>query len=213
MKKLLLIALTAVLFAVTGQAQDRKLSYIPTIGYQASTPMDQVGDIGYYSRLDGFRAGLDIDYKLVDKVSMDLSLRPGLYYSRKGHKIKDILPVGGPGDSFDVSVALDYIELPIQVVLALNWSPTFSAFINAGPYFGYGVAGQFKGDSSFGSPYDNGYKRFDAGFQGGFGIEYLRFILGFGVQVGLTNLGMDAAFLLTDKTTSQTLFVSLGYRF
>lgn len=230
MKKIFL-TLVAALLALSASAQHRKVYIIPTVGYQVSTPLDQKGDHGYYRPLHRFRAGVDADIILMDHVGVYFSLKPGLYYSAEGFTASNegmLYAIGSdtPGPGLQLYPAeLNYLEVPVLAQLGFRVNPAFSCYINVGPYLAYGVSGKIsnldfyrtKGEGAEYvtelDPFKEGYNRFDWGFQGGFGVEYMRIQLGFGVQVGLQNMGEYAEYLLSPKTTTQTMFVTLGYRF
>lgn len=230
MKKIFLL-LGAVLLAFTASGQHRKVSLIPTAGYQVSTPLDQTGDHLYYRPLHRFRAGIDADIILVDHVGVYFSLKPGLYYSAKGFTASNegmlyVIDPDTPGSGLELyPLEINYLEVPVLAQLGFRVSPAFSCYINVGPYLAYGVSGKISNLDFYRTngegmehvtgldPFKEGYNRFDWGFQGGFGIEYMRVQLGFGVQAGLRNMGESARYLLSKKTTTQTMFVTLGYRF
>lgn len=230
MKKIFLL-LGAVLLALTASGQHRKVSIIPTIGYQVSTPLDQKEDYGYYRPMHRFRAGVDADLILMDRVGVYFSLKPGLYYSAEGLTASNegmlySIDPDTPGPGLELyPVELNYLEVPVLAQLGFRVDPALSVYINVGPYLAYGVSGKIsnlnfyriKGEGSEHvtelDPFKAGYNRFDWGFQGGFGVEYMRVQLGFGVQVGLQNMGESADYLRSEKTTTQTMFVTLGYRF
>ncbi len=101
-----------------------------------------------------------------------LSLKTGFSYQRKGFEGVSPLP-GGTGV---YTASYDYITLPLLV--KASFGKKTRLFINAGPYFGFLMAGKydFKANTPDGVFHNSGsidlssYKQFDLGITSGIGV-------------------------------------------
>ncbi|MVM38035.1 outer membrane beta-barrel protein [Spirosoma sp. HMF3257] len=139
-------------------------------------------------------------------------LMPGLQLIRKGNRFSD---------SFGTDVThLLYLELPIYALyrhqLPDNKGELFGGL---GPYFGYGLAGNFKftfnGETTKVPAFDaknGGFKRFDAGVSLTAGYQFpgsLRVRLAY--ELGLVNLESGPSGGFGDKTFNRALSLNVGY--
>ena len=147
----------------------------------------------------GFNAGVNAEIP----VGVDFYLQPGVLFSLKGAKQKDV-----------PETSLSYIEIPVNFIYkpALG---TGRMLLGFGPYAGIAVDGKTKiggieSDIEFGSDPGN-MKRFDAGANLLAGYEFsnkLSFQLN--AQLGLLNMIADP---VGDSRLTNTGFgISLGYR-
>ena len=212
MRKILLAA-AAALLSVGAFAQFRP-SFIVNVGYQGANLMQK--DVKF-DLLSGLRAGVDVDMSVWNAGAMNLSVRPGLYYSMKGAAESDA----------SLTERLHYIDIPILANLTFN-AGGFGVFVNAGPYLGFGLGSSTKlGDITsdenlFGK--DGIFNVFDIGMQMGAGAEWNNILLSIGTQFGIANLdktvdkvndvlgelGSDAK---ANAVRNQTFFITVGYRF
>ncbi len=82
----------------------------------------------------GFQAGLLLDAPIVG----NLSVRPQFLYSMKGAKYNNF---AGFGD--EVTIAVNYLEVPIQLTYGLKAGPG-SVILGVGPYVAYALNGKVK---------------------------------------------------------------------
>jgi hypothetical protein len=125
---------------------------------------------GYKTKV-GFNAGVFATHPFLQLGPGYVAGRAGLEFIQKGTKISD--------DQDKETIALNYIELPIDVLYQYQIQDIGKAFLGLGPYFAYGIGGKDKYNngttSGSGGSFseDNGAKRFDFGLQfiGGFQLS------------------------------------------
>lgn len=201
MKKLLLLAASACLFAVSANAQ---LRYGPEIGLNINK-FDFDPDLGEESTNMGLRIGAAMDICITDH----FTIQPGIYYSmRGGESDANIL-----GSTVEQSVNLGYIEIPLLAEYYINAGPG-RIFLGLGPTASIAVSGNFKTktttpggieikdeeDIDFGS--DPGQlDRSDIGlmFNVGYDFDMGLFIRPF-YHMGLSNLSNDSAIDAHNRT-------------
>lgn len=150
MKKMFLVGAIALFGALNAQ----------TFGLKAGLNVASVNEDDTKSRL-GFNAGLFMNAP----IAPSFSIQPELLYNSKGAKFD------GPGD---ISVALDYISIP--VMFQYNATPMF--YLEAGPELGFLVNANGKADGVSVDVKDS-FETFDIGI--GLGAGYF-----FTPQIGLT---------------------------
>lgn len=182
MKKIILAAFASAVFAIGAMAQYRP-SVIVSAGYQGAN----ISGFENSKIASGARAGVAVDFGLLNSGAMELSLQPGLNFSMKGLSF---------GDKEKVKNSLYYIDLPILANLRFGVTDDLNAFVNAGPYLAYGIGGSAKvGDNKDKTnPFKEttiagkslrAYNPFDWGLQVGAGLEYQRVMLSVGAQFGM----------------------------
>ena len=143
------------------------------------------------------------------------SVQPGISLQGKGAKFYD-------GNNIQVEQNALWIEVPVNFVGHLPLSTVGGLYLGAGPYLGFGVAGQNKttvgsvtnkDDISFGNDADNSLKGTDFGvnFIGGFEMNN-GITLGAGYGLGLTDLTPKAR-SDDSKVTNRVLSFSIGFQF
>jgi len=203
MKNLLRFTLiVCLMFSITNmQAQ---IKFGPALGLNLSTMKvkSNLGDL-YPKTIVGFNVGVISEFSLTS----NLFLQPALLFSIKGSKFT----ITGEGETDTPS----FIEIPVNVVYKFGSGST-KFFLNAGPYFAYGIGGKIKweGESDkikFGSGENDDYKAFDYGLNLGAGGEIDNFIISAHYELGLANLmpGGDA----NDKLNNRVIGLSIGYLF
>lgn len=182
MKRSLLTVIFA-LFAVVGFSQ---IAVNVKTGLNLSSFLgDEYEDVGFKP---GWRVGVGMEYQFTDL----LALQPTLFFSQKGAK-EDL------GDNASVKFNEWYMELPINLQLRFNLTDNINLLAATGPYLGVGIGGKTSGEAStrasakvetdtFG---DDAFRRFDAGWGLGIGVEINRFQVGIDTQFGFCKL-MDA---------------------
>lgn len=185
MKKKVLFMVTALLVAFTASAQ---LSVKGGLGISNLLGEDVEG----YSAKLGFYAGLGYDYEFAHGVA----LQTGLYGVSKGAKHDG------------KSVSGIYLQVPVHIAAKIDFTPGTRIVIHGGPFVAYGIAGKNNlwGSSkkTFG---EGGAKPFDAGFGMGAGTELGRFLLDFGVDMGLLQPDED------HKAKNMSAYLAIGIRF
>jgi hypothetical protein len=113
------------------------------------------------------------------------------------------------------TIAPSFIEIPVNVVYKFG-SGSIKFFLNAGPYFAYGIGGKTKygGESAnikFGSGDNDDLKPLDFGLNLGAGVEINNFIISAHYELGLANLvpaPTDNA-----EAKNRVIGISIGYLF
>jgi hypothetical protein len=200
------VLVVCLMFAITDtQAQ---MKFGPKVGLNLSTMTLKTMGISFDPKtLVGFNVGVVSEITLSD----NLSLQPSVLYSAKGSKYSiTILEV-----TTDFEIAPSFIEIPVNAVYKFDLGSS-KLFLNAGPYFAYGIGGKSKSggessDISFGSGENNDMKPFDFGLNFGAGIEIANLLISANYEFGLTNL----APITTDNTEMKVKVIgfSVAYLF
>jgi hypothetical protein len=203
MKNLLKIVLViCLMFAVTNmQAQ---IKFGPKVGLNLSTMTLKSSGISIDPKTHvGFNVGVISEITLAGK----LALQPGIFYSAKGSKYT----LGEESGTFSPS----FVEIPVNVLYKIDVGG-LKVFVNAGPYFAYGVGGKIKSggesqDIKFGSTDSDDLKPLDIGLNIGAGVEISNIIISANYGLGLANLSP----VTTDDTEMKIKVIgfSLGYLF
>ena len=211
MKKIFAVALLA-LATFTMNAQDfKKFRFGPTAGLNIST-MNL--DWDHSSRV-GFNVGALVEYNF----TKNFYVGSGLKFTQKGVKWNGIV---NNIDDPDLKCNPYYLEIPLNAAYRYSFNDKLSVFGEVGPYFAFGVGGKYKnGDSSWGYFGDEGEdfmemltgeeiraKRFDFGLGFAAGVEYAKFQLRVGYELGLTK-----AFNVDGSAKTRNLYVGLAYMF
>ena len=215
------------LFVSTGSKAQVKspLSFGVKAGISLSTTNEDD-----YEMKPGFVGGIVVDYEL----SRNLFLRSGIDFVMKGAKLdkervsntNSVIGVS-PRYQFEDRVRLNYLQMPVTFGYKYQVGNGFTAYLNAGPYVGFGVYGRGRssvrlvsGDRPAGGLVDGciesdsfddlALKKFDFGITGSIGAEYKQYFVNVGYEYGLTNLAKD------DRNTSWHNMIAtcaLGYKF
>ncbi|MBD2701997.1 PorT family protein [Spirosoma sp. BT702] len=210
MKKFTVLTVCLFITVLTSFAQVR---IGVTGGLQMANQKNSIGgfSISGTNRI-GYTAGLLIDAAL----SESFSIRPQILYSVKGTKF-DLGGLSGGLANGNVTLAFNYIEVPIQVTYGLEAGPG-RLVLGAGPYVGYALSGTTSGsvqgqsgseNIEFGSAEDQ-VKRLDYGLRlsGGYELSSGLSISAF-YSPGLANLANGS-----NQTTTNTAFgLTLGFLF
>jgi hypothetical protein len=163
----------------------------------------------------GFNVGVNAEMP----IAQDFYVQPGLLYSTKGARVKDI-----NGDE-DAKLNIAYLEIPINLLYkpALGQGRLLMGF---GPYIGFGVGGKLKvGDFDTDVEFDNDvslaevasgvhFRRLDAGANLLFGYELSNNLSAqINAQLGLVNIQPEVEGNKVGTTKNTGFGLSLGYRF
>jgi len=210
---LITIALSIGVFA---NAQDKPLTFGVKAGMNLSN-FSGDGAKGSDAKV-GFNVGLTLDYAF----SQDLYLMTGLEFSMKG--AKDEGPVSEGDVSFNGKETSNpmYLQIPIHIGYKFPVTDNTNLVLHVGPYVAYGIAGKYKldgigtvGDVSghikpeidFFS--DDRAKRFDFGLGLGIGVEFGKFGVGLGYDLGLLNISQYKE----AKVRNMNAYLTVGYKF
>ena len=214
MKKIILAAFASAVFAIGAMAQYRP-SVIVSAGYQGAN----ISGVKDSKIASGARAGVALDFGVLNTGSMELSLQPGFNFSMKGLSF---------GDKEKVKNSLYYIDLPILANLRFGVTDDLNAFVNAGPYLAYGIGGSAKvgenkdktnpfKETTIAGKSIRAYNPFDWGLQVGAGLEYQRVMLSVGAQFGMYdvthNYKLPVVGEVGGTNKNSAFFVTAGYRF
>ncbi|MCB0803000.1 MAG: PorT family protein [Flavobacteriales bacterium] len=149
----------------------------------------------------GIQAGLFFKAALTDFVS----IQPELIYTNKGSTTKYDNFITGEGD---FSQKLDYIELPVLLLVNLNENLN----IHAGPYFAYLLKASIDNKSensnfNFVEDLNEGdFERVDYGLSVGVGFEFEVLNFGLRYDYGLKEIGKDQRFTTNGSEYSSNAF-------
>lgn len=211
MKKIFAVALLA-LATITMNAQDfKKFRFGPTAGLNIST-MNL--DWDHSSRV-GFNVGAICEYNFTN----NWYVGSGLKFTQKGVRWNNII---NNIDNPNLKSTPGYLEIPVNIGGRYSFNDKFSIFAEVGPYFAFGVCGKYKIEGGscnyFGDEGEDFMelltgtevraKRFDFGLGFAAGVEYAKFQLRVGYELGLTK-----AFNIDNSAKMRNLYVGLAYMF
>lgn len=202
--KILIATFFAFLLSAISHAQDITFGARGGINFQNLTGKDATGDKFSNKLMVGFNVGGNVEIP----VAPDFYLQPGLLFTTKGAKSKDVV---------NWKETINYFEIPVNFLYkpALGDGKLLLGF---GPYAAYAVGGKYKiGNTSttitFGK--DPGeMKRFDAGANLLAGYEFsnkLSFQLNAGL--GFINLANRSQGDKKSSLKNTGFGISAGYRF
>lgn len=135
MKKLILTALAAAVFAINANAQ------LGLIGGVNSMSTDIESAVAEYQKIDTYHAG--IVYKL--NLPLGFSIQPGILYNMKGQALETQL-ADMEQYTLNVNMKTGYLQVPVRVGWGLKLA-FFEPFIFAEPYAGYAVTTESKAEA------------------------------------------------------------------
>lgn len=177
--------------------------------------VDHYGDEGKF--LPSFRAGGSLVMPFENTI---FSFTPGLYVVGRGEK-QGVL---NSGQKSATTIQTYALQLPLDLSFRLaTIAEKHRIFLNAGPYFAYGLSAKVAGDNVDRDLYkendkENAFKRFEFGVGANLMYQYKRVYLRGGVEISLTgvvkrNLGSPYYGLATSTPRYGTIYVTLGYEF
>jgi len=190
-KKFLIVLLVAVLTASYAQAQ---LTFGARAGLNLTNVYKNVdGEMKGLDWKPGFQIGVVAEYAILE----DLFFQPGILFSQQGFKSE----TSSGSANVKVTCNLNYIQIPLNLQYR---NESGSLYLQAGPYFGYGIGGKMKMEASsggtslslsekikFGNGDDADFKALDFGLGVGAGLQLGNLQAGLGLNYGLANLGTD----------------------
>ncbi|MFK8263639.1 porin family protein [Capnocytophaga canimorsus] len=199
MKKIFKIALVA-LFGVVGytaNAQETGLSLKAGVNFNGASGDDAKGSKGVV----GFHAGLGYEAGFTDIFAFET----GAYFDMRGYKVKDT------GVISEEKVSIYSVTVPVLAKARFEVLPDVRAFVNAGPFANIGIMGKAKlgdkgEDVKFGNKEDE-IERFGYGVNFGAGVDFNKFVVGVGYDLGLNKLAEN------NKTYTNAFKVNVGFKF
>ena len=172
------------------------------------------GDVENTKNIFVSKVGVGLEMPL----SHSLSLMPSLEFAIKGTK------TSFEGYAYDKYYNLEetftpmYIQLPVVCAYRLNLNTDWNIVFKAGPYFAYGIKGDYKlkeknsGESSdnFDLFSDGDAKRFDIGIDAGIDFEYHRFVIGLEYEKGFSSFAASGS---DSDIYNQAAYLTVGYKF
>ncbi len=211
MKKLFFaaIALVATSFAAQAQINPR----IEVAGNIARTTLtnskgDNVTGLKIHP---GFRAGVAVEIGIASGVY----IAPGLVFRQEGNKEEGAVS----GTTKTLSNTLNYVSLPVDLGIRIPLSESLAVSAEFGPTFSYGVSSSFESvalvKSNLKETYDafkeKRYNRFDMSINASVAVEFSKFYVRLGTDLGVVNNLKEAVEKASSKNNS--FFLGLGYRF
>lgn len=226
-KSLLLLILaiaSGVIFTFEAQAQ-KKFSYGVKAGLNLSKSTFTPYSYEEKSPKAGFQVGFTGDYNLI----RDLFLQSELMFTTKGVVYKGsevwIGSSNPPVTHWKNTIDQLYVQVPLKLAYKINIGANTRAFVNAGYYASYGVAGndklknQFEGvdrpdENKTRLTYEESLlKRFDDGISTGIGIEYKTWSVGINYESGFKDLRyMHIGSSETYSYKNRNVSFTIGYR-
>ncbi|MDR0541649.1 MAG: PorT family protein [Dysgonamonadaceae bacterium] len=217
MKKTILVLFVTVLSVATVSAQGLNLGV--RAGFNASNitgfPKIDLGDLAKASNnyKPGFQVGVVAQYM----TTASFGFETGLYYSMLG---TDYKVTAGSVVSEKITMNPSYLQLPITALYKFNVGTDLDLYPQAGVYLGYGLGGKIKdGNESvnfFGKINDEEEEianRFDAGLTLGLNLQYSKFVIGLGYDLGLLKINKEALGEGFNDLNNRNIKVTLGYFF
>ena len=133
----------------------------------------------------GYKIGPALDFGIAE----NMSIQAAALLSSKGAKHVDA----------------NYLEVPVCFAYKFPIAPDTKIYVNAGPYFAYGLFGKTGGIDTFDD--DFGMKKLDYGATIGAGAEVLKFNFGLNYDLGLAKI-YDGG-----SAKNSNFLISVGYNF
>ena len=172
------------------------------------------GDTGKY--LTSFRAGGSLVMPFDNTI---FSFTPGLYVVGRGEKQGTILDDGLNQKTLS-SIQTYSLQLPLDLSFRLaTIAEKHRIFLNAGPYFAYGLSAKLSGDSNIDKDLykENAFKRFEFGVGVNLMYQYNRVYLRGGIDasfMGITKQNLGAPYYVVKGTPRYiSSYITLGYEF
>ncbi|MCD7972417.1 MAG: PorT family protein [Candidatus Azobacteroides sp.] len=165
-----------------------------SFGLKAGLNLSDMSDYDNTKMKIGYKVGPTVNLSLGD-----IGFQGAILLSSKGVK----------GDGVDGKIDANYLEIPVSFVYKRPVAFDTNLYINAGPYFAYGLFGKtdlgLAGEIDTFS--DEMLNRFDMGLTFGVGIEVLMFNFGVNYDLGLTKIDDFS------NAKNRNLWISVGYNF
>ena len=211
MKKLFFaaVALVATSFAAQAQINPRievAANIARTVAKDASG-----ADAPGLKVLPGFRAGLAAEIGIASGVY----IAPGISFRQEGNKQE----VTTNQKTETVSNTLNYISVPVNLGVRVPLTESLAISVEGGPAFSYGVSSSvrtlagIKGGikAAYDAFKEKHYNRFDMSINASAAVEFSKFYVRLGTDLGVVNNLKEAVQKASSKNNS--FFLGLGYRF
>ena len=143
----------------------------------------------------GYKAGPSVEYAF----EPNMAVQSGLFLSSQRMKAKKT----------NFKTEANYLQLPVCFAYKIPIASNAKMYLNAGPYFAYGLFG--KSDFGFDRKEDtfggDNLENFDMGATFGAGAEVFKFNLGLNYDFGITEVWKDS------KSRNSNFWFSVGYKF
>lgn len=202
MKKILKLALVALVGVIGYNANAQESGFLVKAGLNLNNIKDNdgTGDNNV-----GFHLGAGYEYAFTE----NFAIEPGVYLDTRGAKAKE----------GEITAKINMIGVTIPVLAKGKFAVgnDFSLFANVGPYVNLNFSGKMKAegygesvsqDIKFGSNAGE-MKTANFGLNFGGGVEFKKFILGLGYDLGLSNVSNVEG----NKAKLHALKISVGYKF
>ena len=227
MKKIFLIS---VLFVITMNVSAQygsseggfRLGLTAGINFSNMSIKEDGKDVGSnYSAKTGFKIGAIAEYAFNDY----FALSPELVFTQRGFKEKISETYMGYDVSGEGKLNINYLQLPVNVIVMYPVSDDFKIMGIVGPYFAYALSGKVTAEGTakgngvssstdseeklkFGSGEDE-VKPSDIGLTIGAGVEFYSFFFRVQYELGLGNLSNDEYSTVRNRNFG----LSIGYLF
>ena len=214
MKKLLIV-IFSVMFYLPVVAQT-KVQWGVEVGGGMSAWMGKNGD--GCKPLFNHKVGVTLDIPL----NWLVSFQTGLNWASKGASYKMFNDfVTGTEKMSKVNVNQNYFQMPLLAAFHVGATSKFDMVFTVGPYIAYGISGKSETQADaltmswptfdelhIGQKHiTDGYNRFDAGVQGGLGLDFHRWTVGLDADLGFCKIASGAA------PYNFAIYFTLGYKF
>ena len=202
MKKLFFaaIALVATSFAAQAQINPR----IEVAGNIARTTLtDSKGDNVTGLKIHpGFRAGVAVEIGIASGVY----IAPGLVFRQEGNKEEGTVS----GTTKTLSNTLNYVSLAVDLGIRIPLSEGLAVSAEFGPTFSYGVSSSFESlalvksnlKETFDAFKEKRYNRFDMSINASAAVEFSKFYVRLGTDLGVVNNLKEAVEKASSKNNS-----------
>ncbi|MCR5520159.1 MAG: PorT family protein [Bacteroidales bacterium] len=170
MKKLL-IALTAIFFAVNANAQ------FGIIAGVTSTQTDYESAWANAKDINQFHVGATVKVPL----PLGFAVQPGIIYNMKGSSIGSITAEGSES-TFSIDSKTGFLEVPVQIQWGIDLAGVVRPYVFAEPFVGYAITNETSTDFNVSTvnientdeSWDNVKNRLEYGFGLGAGVELIK---------------------------------------
>ncbi len=211
MKKITGLIVFALLLGISSAAMAQIVGVKAGLNF-ANIAFDEDDDMEGFENNMGYFAGITAEFPLGNA----LSLETGLFATQKGYKMDF------SESDFSVTGSFNpiYLEVPLQAKLYFDLGVA-RLFAAAGPYVAYGLAGNSKFESSFGSESDSDSEKIEWGTEWG-EVNPLDYglMLGVGASFGTLEVGLSYGYGMgnisnsdDDKVSNRVLGVFVALKF
>jgi hypothetical protein len=144
-------------------------------------------------------------------MGQNFAFQPGILFTQKGLKMSSTL-TGGNGD---VSMTLNYIDIPLNFMVKVKAAESFKIFVATGPVIGYGISGKGEsssgsGDIKFGSDSNSDFKALDLNWGIGAGIELSQVQFSVCYNIGINDLSNTSSVTMKNNVINISMAILFG---